>query len=114
LNVLVQAIEKAGSLDTAKVREILLKNKFLTFVSDFMFDENGQSIEFSPFAVQQYSDSMKLVTFDKELIENGKLVFPAPTWEARDCIHTSNCTESCGTCSIFSGACLCSVRIKVH
>uniref|UniRef100_A0A7S2KNJ2 G-protein coupled receptors family 3 profile domain-containing protein n=1 Tax=Leptocylindrus danicus TaxID=163516 RepID=A0A7S2KNJ2_9STRA len=108
LSVLVQAIEKAGSLDTSKVREILVKNKFPTIVGAIMFDENGQSNEFSPFAVQQYNDSMKLAMLDMESIGNDKLVFPAPTWGARDCIHTSNCTKSGGTCSISSGACLCS------
>ena len=53
MSVLVQAIEKAKSIDASKVREVLVNNTFPTVVGNVMFDGNGQTRDFS-FEVQQY------------------------------------------------------------
>ena len=53
VSVLVQAIEKAKSIDASKVREVLVNNTFPTVVGNIMFDGNGQTRDFS-FEVQQY------------------------------------------------------------
>jgi branched-chain amino acid transport system substrate-binding protein len=75
----VKAIEKAGTLDTDKVREEISKLNFTSFCG-IQFDERGINAT-KPMAVEQWQGSRRAcVAAD---VAEGKAVWPFPTWSNR-------------------------------
>jgi len=64
--VLQMAIEKAGSLDRAKVREVLATSKFKTFFGPIAFNSMGQADSYTP-PVFQIKKGLPVVIHPPEL-----------------------------------------------
>jgi branched-chain amino acid transport system substrate-binding protein len=77
----VKAIETAGTLDPAKVRDAIAKLDFMTFYGQIKFDERGINI-YKPMAVEQWQKGQKVTVFPAD-VANGKALWPAPAWNAR-------------------------------
>jgi branched-chain amino acid transport system substrate-binding protein len=77
----MEAMRRAGSLDSEKLREQLLKLKTKTIFSDFAVDERGFQIANNGLFIQ-WQDGVKVVVWPNELA-TGKLRFPTPLWSRR-------------------------------
>lgn len=75
------AIEKAGTLDPAKVRDALAGLDIMTFYGQIKFDERGANI-YKPMAVEQWQDGKKKTVFPADVAET-KVLFPMPAWDKR-------------------------------
>jgi len=75
------ALEKAGSLDTEKVRDALAKLDVTTFYGILKFDSRGLNV-FKPMVINQIQNG-QLVTVWPKFTANGKPVYPAPPWGQR-------------------------------
>jgi branched-chain amino acid transport system substrate-binding protein len=64
--VLQMAIEKAGSLDRARVREVLSKTRFDTFFGPIAFNDVGQAISYTP-PVFQIVDKKTVVVYPPDI-----------------------------------------------
>jgi branched-chain amino acid transport system substrate-binding protein len=76
-----KAIEKAGSLDPAKVRDALAGLDANTFYGQIKFDERGVNI-YKPMVVEQWQSGKKLTVWPGEVAET-KVLFPVPAWDKR-------------------------------
>ncbi len=76
-----KALEKAGTLDPAKVRDTLAGMDSNTFYGQIKFDERGVNI-FKPMVVEQWQSGKKLTVWPGEVAET-KVLFPAPAWDKR-------------------------------
>jgi branched-chain amino acid transport system substrate-binding protein len=76
-----KAIEAAGTLDPAKVRDAIAKLDFMTFYGQIKFDERGINT-FKPMAVEQWQKGQKVTVFPQD-VANGKAIWPTPAWNAR-------------------------------
>lgn len=72
-----RAIEKAGVLDSVKVRDEISKSDFLTFFGPIKFDARGMSIALDPPVIQIQNG--KHVAIHPSSIAESKLVYPMPT-----------------------------------
>jgi branched-chain amino acid transport system substrate-binding protein len=77
-----KAIEKAGSLDTTKIRDALAALDAMTFFGRIKFDSRGVNV-YKPMAVEQYQpDGKKYTVWPAEVAEKQAL-YPMPPWSAR-------------------------------
>jgi branched-chain amino acid transport system substrate-binding protein len=75
------AIEKAGTLDPAKVRDALASLDVMTFYGPITFDKRGVNMT-KPMIVQQIQNQ-HLVTVWPPAVANAKPIYPAPAWDRR-------------------------------
>ncbi len=81
VQILAVAIEKAGTLDPAKIRDALSATDMMTVVGRVKFRPNGTCIDPCPAIIQWQSGSHKLV-WPKEFRETTFL-YPTPAWKDR-------------------------------
>jgi branched-chain amino acid transport system substrate-binding protein len=84
LFVLAQAIEKAGTLDYAKVQETLMTNEWeapLTLAGKVAFVSGGQNVQAKSMITQLQGGSYKRV-FPENLADTP-VVFPMTPWDKR-------------------------------
>jgi branched-chain amino acid transport system substrate-binding protein len=75
------ALEKAGTLDAAKVRDTLAGLDVMSFYGQIKFDERGANMT-KPMVVEQWQNGKRVTVFPSEVAE-AKLLFPTPTWDKR-------------------------------
>ncbi len=79
--VLMEAIRRAGSLDSEKVRDAILKLDFNTVYGAFKVDQDGFQIAHK-MVIFQWQDGKKVIVWPDELAP-GKPRFPTPPWGQR-------------------------------
>jgi branched-chain amino acid transport system substrate-binding protein len=79
--IFAEAARRAGSLDSDKLREELLKLKMKTVFSDYAVDERGYQTANKGLFVQ-WQDGKKVVVWPDE-IASAKPRFPTPIWSQR-------------------------------
>lgn len=79
--IFMEAARRAGSLDSDKLREQLLKLKTTTIFSNYAVDERGYQTANKGLFVQ-WQDGAKVVVWPDELA-TAKPRFPAPPWSQR-------------------------------
>jgi len=77
----VEAVRRAGSLDSDKLRETLLAFRTKTVLGDFAIDERGFQIAHKAVVIQ-WQDGKQVVVWPDELV-SGKVRFPTPQWSQR-------------------------------
>ncbi|MBI5967916.1 MAG: amino acid ABC transporter substrate-binding protein [Deltaproteobacteria bacterium] len=77
----VEAARQAGSVDSDKLREALLKLRTRTLLGDFAIDERGFQIAHKAITIQ-WQDGKQVVVWPDELV-SGKPRFPTPPWSQR-------------------------------
>ena len=77
----VEAVRRAGSLDSDKLRELLLALKTKTVLGDFAVDERGFQVGHRAITIQ-WQDGKQVVVWPDELA-SGKARFPTPPWRER-------------------------------
>lgn len=101
VGVLVQAIERANSFDSEKIRTVLSTEEFTTLYGKVSFDDNGQSL--APSLFLQYDSNNTVNTVYPLESRSGDLIYPMPTWDNRDCMLQSTCEK--GSMSTSTGVC---------
>jgi len=81
IQILAAAIEKAGSLDTTKIRNSIGATDMMTVVGRVKFRPNGTVVDPCPAIIQWIEGGQKLV-WPKEFRETP-FVYPIPPWEER-------------------------------
>jgi len=76
-----EAARRAGSVDSDKLRETLLKLKTKTILGDFAIDERGFQIA-QKAVTTQWQDGKQVILWPDE-VAAGKPRFPTPPWSAR-------------------------------
>ena len=92
--LLVDAIEKAGSLNAALVARQLKRTRLRTVYGDISFDANRQNE--LPFVTVQYSPSG-----NQSVVVAATALFPMPSWAERECEFKKRCRGGCrpdGSC----------------
>jgi branched-chain amino acid transport system substrate-binding protein len=79
--ILVEAIRRAGSLDSEKLREAILKIDRNTVFGGFRVDRDGLQIAHK-MVMFQWQDGKKAIVWPEELAP-GKARFPTPPWSQR-------------------------------
>mgnify|MGYP001567995248 CR=1 FL=1 len=79
--ILVEAIRRAGSLDSEKLREAVLKMDHNTVYGGFRVDRDGLQIAHKMLTFQ-WQDGRKVIVWPEE-IAPGKARFPTPPWSQR-------------------------------
>lgn len=79
--ILVEAIRRAGSLDSEKIRAEILKMDFDTVYGGFKVDDGGFQISHK-MVMFQWHDGKKVIVWPDELAA-GKARFPTPPWSER-------------------------------
>jgi branched-chain amino acid transport system substrate-binding protein len=79
--IFMEAARRAGSLDSEKLREQLLKLKTKTIFSDYAVDERGYQLGNKGLFIQ-WQDGAKVVVWPDELA-GAKPRFPTPLWSKR-------------------------------
>ena len=79
--ILVEAIQRAGTIDSDKLREDLLGLKTKTVLGDFAVDERGFQVGQKAVTIQ-WQDGQQAVVWPDEL-SSGRLRFPTPSWNWR-------------------------------
>jgi branched-chain amino acid transport system substrate-binding protein len=79
--IFMEAARRAGSLDSEKLREQLLKLKTKTIFSDYAVDERGYQLANKGLFIQ-WQDGVKVVVWPDELA-GAKPRFPTPLWSQR-------------------------------
>jgi branched-chain amino acid transport system substrate-binding protein len=77
----VEAVRRAGSTDSDKLREVLLALKTKTIMGDFAVDERGFQVGQKAVTIQ-WQDGKQVVVWPDELA-SGKPRFPTPPWGQR-------------------------------
>ncbi|MEK7701361.1 MAG: amino acid ABC transporter substrate-binding protein [candidate division NC10 bacterium] len=77
----VEAVKRAGTLDSEKVRDVLLKLEMKTAFGDFKIDQDGFQTAHK-MVTTQWQDGKKVVVWPDELA-TGKVRFPTPPWNQR-------------------------------
>jgi branched-chain amino acid transport system substrate-binding protein len=75
------AIEKAGSLDSDKIRDALSNLDIMTFFGPLKFDERGINM-FKSMAVEQIQNGEKYTVWPSDVAEKPPM-YPAPAWSER-------------------------------
>lgn len=106
VGTLVQAIERADSFATDAVADVLASQEFKTLYGLLSFDANGQSQ--APSLHLQYDKDLAVQTVYPIEFRSAELVYPMPTWDARDCNVLSRCLtgDEKGVCQ-EDGSCKC-------
>jgi branched-chain amino acid transport system substrate-binding protein len=76
-----EAVKRAGTLDSDRVRDQLLKLEMRTMFGDYKVDEDGFQIAHK-MVLFQWQDGKK-VTVWPDALASGKLRFPTPPWNQR-------------------------------
>jgi branched-chain amino acid transport system substrate-binding protein len=76
-----QAIAKAGSIDSEKVRDALATLQFKSFFADVKFDSRGINVD-KPMAAEQIQNGKKVTVWPKEAA-SGDIKYPTPAWDKR-------------------------------
>ena len=79
--ILVEAIRRAGSLDSGKLRDAILKMDHNTVFGGFRVDRDGLQIAHKR-VIFQWQDGKKVIVWPEELAP-GKARFPTPPWSQR-------------------------------
>src|SRR5262245_40971760 len=79
--ILVEAIRRAGSLDSEKLRDAILKMDHNTVFGGFRVDRDGAQIAHKVLMFQ-WQDGKKVIVWPEELAP-GKPRFPTPPWSQR-------------------------------
>jgi len=79
--VYIDAIERAGSFDTKKVRDALAATQLETFYGNIDFDDTGKNIA-KPMVLRQVQKG-KLVPVAPSKFAGGQVIFPKPKWATR-------------------------------
>ena len=79
--VYADAIERAGSFDTEKVRDALSATKLETFYGNVKFDDTGKNIA-KPMVLRQIQKG-KFVPVAPSQFAADKVVYPKPNWSER-------------------------------
>jgi branched-chain amino acid transport system substrate-binding protein len=79
--LLLDAVRRAGSLDSDKLREELMNMKSKTLFGDFAVNERGLQIGHKAVTIQ-WQDGRSVVVWPDE-VATGKSRFPTPPWSAR-------------------------------
>ena len=82
LEALEQAIEKAGTLDHDKIKDILATEKFDTVVGELWFENGGVPAECYPGQVGQWQNGIFEVVAPTDKATNDPLI-PKPKWQAK-------------------------------
>ena len=77
----MEAVKRAGTLDSDKVRETLLKIEMKTAFGDFKVDQDGVQVAHK-MVMFQWQDGKKVIVWPEELAP-GKVRFPTPPWNQR-------------------------------
>ncbi len=77
----VEAVRRAGSLDSDRLRELLLAFRTKTVLGDFAVDERGFQIGHKAITIQ-WQDGKQVVVWPAELA-SGKPWLPTPPWSQR-------------------------------
>ncbi len=76
-----EAIRRANSLDSDKIREQLLKLKMTTAFGDYQVDERGFQVAHKMVLIQ-WQDGKRVTVWPSHL-SNGKPLYPTPPWSQR-------------------------------
>lgn len=76
-----QAITKAASIDTEKVRDALASLQFQSFYADVKFDSRGINVD-KPMAAEQIQGGKKVTVWPKAAA-SGEIKYPTPPWDKR-------------------------------
>jgi branched-chain amino acid transport system substrate-binding protein len=76
-----RAIEKAGSLESAAVRDAIAKLDFMSFFGQIKFDERGINI-YKPMAVEQWQGGRKITVWPRA-VAVAQPLWPTPPWNSR-------------------------------
>jgi branched-chain amino acid transport system substrate-binding protein len=79
--LLADSVRRAGTLDSDKIREDLLKVKTKTVFGDFAVDERGFQVGHKAVTIQ-WQDGKSVVVWPEE-VATGKPRFPTPPWSGR-------------------------------
>ena len=79
--VYLEAVKRAGTLDSDKVREQLLKLEFKTAFGDYKVDADGFQTAHK-MVLLQWQDGKKVTVWPDD-IATGKVRFPTPAWNQR-------------------------------
>ena len=79
--IFVEAARRAGTLDSDKVRDELLKLKVKTAFGDYAVDQDGFQTAHKA-AMLQWQDGKRVIVWPDDLA-NGKARFPTPPWKQR-------------------------------
>jgi branched-chain amino acid transport system substrate-binding protein len=79
--VYVDALQRAGSFDTEKVRDALAETKLQTFYGWVDFDETGKNIA-KPMVLRQIQKG-KYIPVAPSKFAAGEVIYPKPRWEDR-------------------------------
>jgi branched-chain amino acid transport system substrate-binding protein len=79
--IFVEAVRRAGTTDSEKLREALLALKTKTVLGDFAVDERGFQVGQKAVTIQ-WQDGKQAVVWPQELA-SGKPRFPTPPWSER-------------------------------
>ena len=83
--VFADAIARAGSLDTEKVRDALARTDLMTFYGPIKFDSTGKNIAKSMVLYQVQGGEYKVVAPSRWA--RAKLIYPAPPWPQREAMQ---------------------------
>lgn len=110
ISVVVQAIERTGTLDDDVLRDYIANAYFPTVKANLTFNNNGQA--FGDSLMLQFvggkDRSEAVIVYPPEKAAGGfSITYPMPTWEEKDCRFKSECelTEK-GNCDLV-GNCIC-------
>ncbi len=79
--IYLEAVKRAGALDSDKVRDVLLKLETKTAFGDFKIDPDGFQTAHK-MILTQWQDGKKVIVWPDDLA-NGKPRFPMPAWNQR-------------------------------
>ena len=79
--ILVEAVKRAGALESARIREAILKMDLNTVFGPFKVDQDGFQIAHK-MLLFQWQDGKKAILWPEELAP-GKPRFPTPPWNQR-------------------------------
>jgi branched-chain amino acid transport system substrate-binding protein len=79
--ILVEAVKRAGALESAKIREAILTMDLNTVFGPFKVDQDGFQIAHK-MLLFQWQDGKKVIVWPEELAP-GKPRFPTPPWSQR-------------------------------
>jgi len=81
VQILAAAIEKAGTLDTTKIRDAIAATDMMTLVGRVKFRPDGTVLDPCPASIQWLAGNQRLV-WPKDSRETP-FVYPMPTWKER-------------------------------
>ena len=77
----VETARRAGSVDSDKLRDVVLKLRTKTILGDFAVDERGFQVAHKS-VTTQWQDSKQVIIWPDD-VAAGKPRFPTPAWNAR-------------------------------